>query len=479
MRWHHLTLSILSIVGICCAIECPCEDQSLCGVLEVADRPEFYVFLVDNQQNRWKDYDWNTVTTVALFANDTLLYPEIYCHAHKHNVRIVTGADHFPLDKLNNDTLRAEWVDSQIQKVRAKVVEKGYDGINVDTEDELAAEDAQLLTLLVSSLRDGLKDISPYYQVTFDVAWSPDCIDKRCYDYVGLAAATDFLFVMSYDMRSQITGPCIASANTPSRLARQGVEKFLEMGIDPNLLVLGLPWYGYDYPCEDETNTTTTVCKIKKVPFRGVACSDAAGHERDFSLLEEIRRTSTTGRRWDASLEAPWWNYVNADDGKIHQVWYDDPQSLLIKVKWAKRLGMRGVGMWTGDFVYPKSKLHKPIGLSADSPSIVLLKDLMSVVLACAPSRLKSRGTKRSRAYFGGNILHLPLLSPYSWTRSRWSAVLPSFTACDLTFVSGLAHREPQSGDGAHLRVRLLQGADGGAIGSDRDRYSVEELVMK
>ena len=51
-------------------------------------------------------------------------------------------------------------------------------------------------------------------QVTFDVAWSPDCIDSRCYDYSHLAEVTDFLIVMSYDERSQIYGPCIAGPNS-------------------------------------------------------------------------------------------------------------------------------------------------------------------------------------------------------------------------------------------------------------------------
>ena len=44
-----------------------------------------------------------------------------------------------------------------------------------------------------------------------------ECIDGRCYDYQGLAIASDFLFVMAYDLRSQIYDlqDCIASANSP------------------------------------------------------------------------------------------------------------------------------------------------------------------------------------------------------------------------------------------------------------------------
>jgi di-N-acetylchitobiase len=37
-----------------------------------------------------------------------------------------------------------------------------------------------------------------------DVAWSPNCIDGRCYDYAALGSIADLVFVMAYDMRSQV-----------------------------------------------------------------------------------------------------------------------------------------------------------------------------------------------------------------------------------------------------------------------------------
>ena len=35
----------------------------------------------------------------------------------------------------------------------------------------------------------------------------------------------------------------------------------------------------------------------------------------------------------------------------MHQVWYDNSVTLNAKVMAAKNLGMRGVGMWTADFL--------------------------------------------------------------------------------------------------------------------------------
>lgn len=45
----------------------------------------------------------------------------------------------------------------------------------------------------------------PALQVTVDVPWSPYDIDGRSFDWQGLAAAADLLFIMLYDTQSQVS----------------------------------------------------------------------------------------------------------------------------------------------------------------------------------------------------------------------------------------------------------------------------------
>lgn len=53
------------------------------------------------------------------------------------------------------------------------------------------------------------------WQVTFDVAWSPDGIDGRYYDYLRISQIADFVVVMSYDEQSQIfSDDCLALPNS-------------------------------------------------------------------------------------------------------------------------------------------------------------------------------------------------------------------------------------------------------------------------
>lgn len=53
--------------------------------------------------------------------------------------------------------------------------------------------------------------------------------------------------------------------------------------------------------------------------------------------------------RRDAAQRAPYFNYLSKEDGKTHQVWYDDPDSLKAKYEVAAAAGLAGVGFWNLD----------------------------------------------------------------------------------------------------------------------------------
>ena len=69
----------------------------------------------------------------------------------------------------------------------------------------------------------------PTASISVDVGWSPDNIDGRYYDIPGLTAAADFLYVMDYDVRSQVIDRCLAGANSPIGAATLGLSKWLQV----------------------------------------------------------------------------------------------------------------------------------------------------------------------------------------------------------------------------------------------------------
>ena len=60
------------------------------------------------------------------------------------------------------------------------------------------------------------------------------------------------VFVMSYDEQSQMweNERCQARANSPLLQTFTGIKKYLQLGVPAHKLILGVPWYGYRYPCQ-------------------------------------------------------------------------------------------------------------------------------------------------------------------------------------------------------------------------------------
>ena len=109
--------------------------------------------------------------------------------AHAHGVRFHVKADVHPGDLAD--------IGAAAALIAAKVRGAFADGINFDLESPMA--DAQLVgnyTLLVLETAALLRRENPAAVVTVDVPWSPADIDGRSYDWGGLAAAADLLFVM-------------------------------------------------------------------------------------------------------------------------------------------------------------------------------------------------------------------------------------------------------------------------------------------
>ncbi|XP_072556115.1 di-N-acetylchitobiase [Paramormyrops kingsleyae] len=321
-------------------VVCPCDKPELCKPIQGEKDFEVYVFDVGGKS--WKSYDWSMVTTVAMFGPYD---PELMCYAHSKGARFVLKGD-VPVTEIVHRDNRTAWITEKVQLAKKLFM----DGINIDIEQPVEALSREYFALndLVKETAEAFHKEIPGSQVSFDVAWSPTCIDKRCYDYHAIAQASDLIFVMSYDEQSQIWGECIAKANAPFFKTMSGYAEYMLLDIHPKKMVMGVPWYGYDYPCEKFSEKG--VCTIPKVPYEGAPCSDAAGQQIPYSTIMKQVNVSLTGNLWDEAQHAPYYNY-QASNGDIHQVWYDDPRSISLKAEYVKKLGLRGIGMWNGDLL--------------------------------------------------------------------------------------------------------------------------------
>eukprot|EP00039_Didymoeca_costata_P000008 m.43756 g.43756 ORF g.43756 m.43756 type:complete len:377 (-) comp10005_c0_seq1:47-1177(-) len=343
-----VTLSALSTIQTVQSAACSCSSEKLCRPQyrppnDYARDKEIFGFANGRSYTNW---DWSVVSTVA-WATE----PELICEAHKHGARVVMASPAIDLANLTTEAEIKVWVKNTVEKV----VDGGFDGITFDYESPISRVErqaAETYVRLINATRAALRIAVPNSQTSVCVAWSPDNIDGRDYDAKGLSEAADLLYVMNYDTRSQIFDRCLASANAALSNTMRGINRWLDLGISPQKLILGLPWYGYIYPCDEGEmeSPSSKYCPIASVPFRGVNCSDAAGHEMALSGILDMLHSKDTigGSRWDNSTMSPYFNY-RSSSGSVQQIWYDDSRSLRLKYDFAKEMGLRGTGPFTFD----------------------------------------------------------------------------------------------------------------------------------
>lgn len=299
-------------------LHCPCDDPRLCAPITgppVAAK-EIFGFVGGNGAS----VDFTRVTSIAWISD-----PAVVCAAHAAGTRVIIAAPRPEQAFSANHTVRRLWVREAVAAVQHSFA----DGITFDWELPCAAgcANATYYSLLIAETRAALQQLSPSYQVSVCVAWSPDGIDGRNYDVVSFARAADLLYVMDYDTRSQIVDACIAGANAPLPGTVRGISRYLALGIPPSQLILGVPWYGYRYPCLPGTASDARFCPIASRPFRGVNCSDAAGTEVPVSSMLQRLANSTTGLQWDESQGAPYFNTVEAGGSRCNTGLTTSPRS--------------------------------------------------------------------------------------------------------------------------------------------------------
>jgi len=172
----------------------------------------------------------------------THAYIQVRDLAEQHGVKLLEDA-HLP-DK-------STWTDADARKKFAQekadlVKSKNLHGVFFDYEGNgLSKDQKQAYTLLAKEVKDAVNGT-----VVVCVGGRPT-YEWRDYDYTGLASASDFLFVMGYDLIAWDDYTCITKgtcspADAPIKDLELGLNEYLK-DVPSSNLVLGLPWYGNRY----------------------------------------------------------------------------------------------------------------------------------------------------------------------------------------------------------------------------------------
>lgn len=221
--------------------------------------------------------------------------------------------------------------ETVITNVLDVMEEKGYKGLNIDFENVLP-EDRENYNTFLQLAVDRLHPQG--YFVSTAVAPKVSATHTgtlyEAHDYEAHGRIVDFVILMTYEWGYRFGPP---QAISPINEMRRVVEYALSV-MPAEKIMLGFQIYARDW-----------------------LLPHLEGQEAEtFSPQEAIRRAVTHGAviQYDPITQSPFFHYTD-DQGRMHEVWFEDARSAQAKFDLMKQYGLRGVSYWALGYPFPQN----------------------------------------------------------------------------------------------------------------------------
>ena len=263
---------------------CSCANQSLCRPLVASPRvreKEVLAYYEDNYGDAGvrRLLQNGQVTTIAACGGADMLLDEHLCMAHAAGVRVVLGCEGCDVWGStatcvgHTDTVGYNFSNSSargafVRRLVAKNHDYGYDGISLDIEGGIPASQGDGLSALVTELRSALpssSQLSFYSMCLVDDGHGHGLAAYPGYQMARLEAQIDFFFPACYGVCESLSPtprrpddpPGIAMSCAPLPQIEASMQVY---PASPDKIVLGLPWYAYDFLCAEGTAESARLC---------------------------------------------------------------------------------------------------------------------------------------------------------------------------------------------------------------------------
>jgi spore germination protein len=327
---HFKVLSLLSLflAGLMLSVF---EEPHTAGA--AAPIPLRWFYFVNGRSNAALLANYNNIDIISpdfyrLQADGTIRgsnRADVTNFARSKGIKVVPMIQNDPskddFNKLLSDPVQFKSIIDTIEK---QVVENNYDGYQIDFED-LNSDSETLLTNFMAELAKRLRPKGKLVTMAV-VSRTSNTFNGQfsaAYNYANLAPHLDMVTIMTYDYSysSSAPGP-VAPVNWQERVLKYAIPLF-----GANKILLGIPFYGYDWNLtKRQTDKTVT--------------ANSRGYDDTLKLGAE--NNGTFG--YDAVSQSPYLNYTK--DNEEHQVWFENPQSLQAKFDMMKRQQVRGFAVW-------------------------------------------------------------------------------------------------------------------------------------
>ncbi|HAQ40011.1 MAG TPA: hypothetical protein DCM73_03700 [Clostridiales bacterium] len=231
---------------------------------------------------------------------------------------------------LNDPVVQNNLIENVVQNMK----EKQYYGLDIDFEYVLP-EDREKFVEFVRNMTERLNQEG--FQVFAALAPKTSADQPgllyEAHDYPALGEAANRVLLMTYEW-GYTYGPAMAVAPV------NRVEEVLDYAVTEiprEKIYMGIPNYGYDF----------------MLPYiQNVSRADSVSNVEAVQLAEEVGAQI----QYDEEAQAPFFIYYD-DQGRQHQVWFEDARSIQAKLDLFSEYGFEGVGYWNIMKYFPQNWL--------------------------------------------------------------------------------------------------------------------------
>ncbi len=297
--------------------------------------------------------------------------------AHSKNVRVIISAKIFnitDIESVVNNTTNAQ---NFINNIISIVKKFNCDGVNIDFEYQPSQGTPSTTTInnfttFISNLTQQTHSQIPGSFVSVDVFASAVRWTGSLFNVPQLANVTDALNVMAYDYYTpsssvaEPVNPFTGYNNGAGPLWYDVRRTILDYAsaINPNKIILGVPYYGNDYQTTSNNQNASTVS--------GSGINEPYGQTND-----QYKNQNT--KHWDSQSSTPWYGYCYpsnntppncASSDQLRQGYYSNATSLGLVYSQVLQSNLRGVSLWTLGYEQPSTNLTSAINTYFTTNSI-------------------------------------------------------------------------------------------------------------
>ncbi|SOC40926.1 glycosyl hydrolase family 18 protein [Ureibacillus acetophenoni] len=298
----------------------------------------------DKNTNAWMlDHYQDTLSSIFVFEyrpdpyGNLILLEENEAHTLAWKKNIPPYATLTNLSEVGFDADLTHQIMSN-PSIRKKLIENiyslldshDYKGIVVDFE-LVPIEDRENLNQFIKELTERLHPKGMEVMIAVPPKqgdYVPDY--SSAYDYKTLGQYVDRMFLMTYNWHwpGGPSGPI-----SPIDKVRRTLDYAVSV-VPSSKLMLGIPQYAYDW----------TITEDERI---GTAYSTQHAIDLYTRYQSEIY--------YDEVASTPWFRYVD-EEGILHEVWFEDPRSLLAKIRLVHEYGLGGIGCWHLGITMPQTE---------------------------------------------------------------------------------------------------------------------------